>query len=288
MPPIGAQVSAAGGLPNAIIRARAIGAEAVQLFPSNPRQWRPFIYSDGDLSDFGTRLRRAGLPLFIHTIYLINLASPDATLRKRSTVALTQALVFAARTAASGVVTHIGSHRGDGFRTALRRVTRAIEEALTRAAEATEPPIPPLLLETSAGGGDSLGRSPAELGELVSAFPTRLGVCLDSAHLFAGGYSVHTEAGLAELVTELRREALLERVGLVHLNDCKTPLGSYADRHENLWEGLLGRAGLRTFMAQPAFRHVPFVLEVPGFAGHGPDSRNMRRARILRREVSAA
>ena len=181
-----------------------------------------------------------------------------------------------------------GCHRGDGFRTALRRVTRAIEEALTRAAEATEPPIPPLLLETSAGGGDSLGRSPAELGELVSAFPTRLGVCLDSAHLFAGGYSVHTEAGLAELVTELRREALLERVGLVHLNDCKTPLGSYADRHENLWEGLLGRAGLRTFMAQPAFRHVPFVLEVPGFAGHGPDSRNMRRARILRREVSAA
>jgi deoxyribonuclease-4 len=143
-----------------------------------------------------------------------------------------------------------------------------------------------LLLETSAGGGDSLGRSPAELGRLVRGLDRAgvpAGVCLDTAHLFAAGYPVHLEQGLEALLEELGAEVGLDRVGLVHLNDSRSGLGSLADRHENLWEGRIGRKGLAGWVCHPALREVPFVLEVPGFDGRGPDRRNLGRARRLRR-----
>ena len=285
LPRIGAQVSTAGGLSKAVARARAIGAEVVQIFPSNPRRWQPCPYTEHDIAAFTASLRRAALPLFVHTIYLINLASPDEDQRRRSTAALADALVFGARSGADGVVTHIGSHRGDGYAAARKRVVRAVTEARAQARERVQKPLPALLLETSAGGGDSLGRTPAELGDLVGAFPEGLGICLDSAHLFAAGYAVDTVEGLDALLVEIERHGLLGALGLVHLNDCKTALGSRSDRHENLWEGRLGRSGLRLFLGHTAFRRVPFVLEVPGFADHGPDVRNIRRARLMRREI---
>ena len=302
LPMIGAQLSAAGGLAHVVSRAREIGAEAVQIFSWNPRQWRPYDYSAADIALLRSEMRRAAMPLFVHTIYLVNLAGPDPLLRERSCAALAIGLAFAAAAGAAGVVTHIGSHRGDGFGIALPRVAEAIAVSQAAAAAAvadtavSNPPresgkgadrdLPPLLLEVSSGSGDSVGRDVEELSRLLTATegsPGPVGICLDTAHLFAGGHPVHTPQGLEILVESLAERGCLDRLGLIHLNDCRSSLGSFADRHENLWDGNIGRAGLEPFVRHPAFRHVPFVLETPGLEGHGPDRENMRRAKLMRR-----
>ncbi|MCJ7797430.1 MAG: deoxyribonuclease IV [Thermoleophilia bacterium] len=286
LPRIGAQVSTAGGLLNAVKRATDIGAEVVQLFAGNPRQWRGYAYTDQQLEAFGGALRESRLLLFVHTIYLINMAGPDPALRDRSTQALAVCLAFAARTGAAGVVTHVGSHRGDGFETALPRIREAVLRAQEAAiASCGSADLPPLLLESSAGAGNSVGRDPAELGlmlECLAGSPTPVGLCLDTAHLFAAGLAVHTSSGLGSLTAALSTAGCLDAVRLVHLNDSRTPFGSRSDRHENLGEGELGSAGLAMVVRHPAFRRSPFVLEVPGFDGHGPDAENMRRARAMR------
>lgn len=278
------------------MRARRIGAEAIQVFPSNPRQWRPSPYDAQTLVRFRDALRAAALPLYVHTVYLINLASPDEDLRRKSAVSLADALHFGALTGAAGVVTHVGSHRGEGFERGLERVIATVEaayslldERLARSSAVVDPPrrLPRLLLEVSAGGGDSLGGSPAELGRLVREVPYAPGVCLDTAHLYAAGIPVDTADGVAALMEALGTAGCENRVDLVHLNDSKTGLGSRADRHENLWDGRFGRGGLRYVLAEERLRRAPFVLEVPGADGHGPDTRNIRRARILRREAAA-
>ncbi|HSH70565.1 MAG TPA: TIM barrel protein, partial [Deferrisomatales bacterium] len=168
LPRVGAHLSVAGGLDKVLPRALAIGAEAVQVFPSSPRQWRPCRYTDREARGFGGGLAAAGIPLFVHTIYLISLASPDADQRARSVAALADALVFGARAGAAGVVTHLGSHRGEGFDTACPRVADALDRALgaARTAEGAEPPV--LLLETASGGRGAVGNTPQELGRLLS------------------------------------------------------------------------------------------------------------------------
>lgn len=283
LPRIGAHVSVAGGLGRSLERARRIGAEALQVFPSNPRQWRRPEFPPEELRGFRAALARARKPLAVHTIYLINLASPDPDLRRRSSRALADALVFGARAGAGGVVTHLGSHRGDGFDAALGRVASAAGEALGLAgAEAAPDPLPALLLETSAGGTGSVGSTPEELGRLLAELPETSGVCLDTAHLFAAGFPVHTPEGRDALLADLDRRVCLGRVGLVHLNDSRSELGSRRDRHENLWEGRIGRPGLALWVRHAALRHAPFVLETPGFDEEGPDRKNLRRAKLMR------
>ncbi len=283
LPLVGAHVSVAGGLDKVVPRARRIEAEVVQIFPSNPRQWRCPEPSPEALGPFRQALRRAGLPLFVHTIYLINLASPDPALRTRSAAALGHALRFGALAGAAGVVTHIGFHRGEGFERALGRVASSVRQARQLAGPAGEE-LPPLLLETSAGSRGSLGGTPEELGRLVEALPGEAGVCLDTAHLFAAGLPIHTPEGIERLLAEIDACVGLDRVGLVHLNDSRSPLGSRSDRHENLWEGKIGREGLALWVRHRRLRPVPFVLETPGFGQEGPDRRNVRRAKLLRKD----
>ncbi len=281
-------MSAAGGLHRVLPRARRIEAEVVQIFPSSPRQWRPGSADPRAIRAFGEELAAAGVPLFLHTIYLINLASPDPQLRHRSARSLGDALAFGARAGAAGVVTHLGSHRGDGFEAALGRVAETVAEARARAraslADGGGTGLPPLLFEASAGGRGTVGGTPEELGSLLRAAGGEVGVCLDTAHLLAAGYAIHTEEGLTAYLRELGTDVGLDRVGLVHLNDSKTACGSRSDRHENLWEGELGRAGLGLWVGCEEFRTVPFVLETPGFGNQGPDRKNVRRAKVLRRE----
>lgn len=238
-------------------------------------------YPEDDLATFGRSLQRRHVRLFVHTSYLINLASPDDSLRERSAGALVGAYAFGVTARAAALVTHVGSHRGDGFPAARARIV----DTIRRAREVFPGDLPPLLLETSAGGGHSVGASIAELGELVEAVGSGTGVCLDTAHLFAAGIPIHTVSGLDRLIGALEAAALLDKVGLIHFNDSLTQLGSKRDRHANLWEGAIGRAGLMVPLAHTAFRHIPFVLEVPGFDGRGPDVRNMRRARLMRRAL---
>lgn len=278
-------------------RAHAIGAEVVQVFNSNPRVWRPRAYGSEEIAALASGLSRYHLPLFVHTIYLINLASPDLGLRRRSAEALAHALAMGARARATGVVTHVGSHRGDGFPSSLPRIVAALGDAARAAtrmidAEGGDPALPPLLLETSAGSGGIVGSTLEEIERLLADTsaagpdgpPGRLslGLCLDTAHLFAAGYPLHTASGLKALVGELRERGLLGSVGLIHLNDSKTPFGSNRDRHENLGEGEIGRAPLGRVVREPAFARIPFVLEVPGEDGSGPDLPNVNLAKLMR------
>jgi deoxyribonuclease IV len=294
LPLIGAHVSAAGGWPFVLARAAELKAQAVQVFPWNPRRWAAPSYGSLELSDLGARLRHQRLPLYAHAIYLINPASPDLEIRRKSALALAQSFVFATLTGAEGVVSHVGSHRGSGFRAGVERFCETLQEALdasARALAAAAGRLPPLLLEGSANSGDATAQDLRQLSELRTELQQRtglpVGLCLDTAHLFAAGHPIHTEEGLEDLLGELRREGALASVALVHLNDSRSSLGSRADRHENLWQGKIGRRGLAPWLHHPLLRDVPFVLEVPGFDGKGPDRRNLRRARILRASRAA-
>jgi deoxyribonuclease IV len=318
LPVIGAQLSTAGGFAPVPQRALDVGAEAVQIFNTNPRIWRARVPAPGEMETFVAGLRAHKLRLFVHSVYLINLASPDDALRRRSAAALADALATGALAGAEGVVTHIGSHRGTDVDEAAKRVMGSIavaaalaEESLaagattgTRAGTAVSPPagapgsgrppLPTLLLETGTGAGNTLGGRLEELVALLSleravgpAARLPLGVCIDTAHLFAAGYAVHDDAGLEDFVHRVRSLGLLERIGLVHLNDSKIPFAVRRDQHENLGEGFIGYDGLARVVRHPALAHVPFILEVPGADGHGPDAANMALAKRMRSGAGA-
>ena len=292
LPLIGAQLSTAGGFAPVPDRAVAIGAEVAQIFSSNPRMWRPHTPSPEEVAALVSGLRHNGIPLYLHAIYLLNLASPDDELRRRSRDSLSTTLAVGALTRAAGVVTHLGSHRGDGFRAALRRIGETVQAAIDQAHLALptadrRPSLPPLLLENSAGSGHTVGGDLKELSALLQALPASCGLCLDTAHLFAAGYPVHTEVGLESLVERLHDDGLLERVSLIHLNDSKTPFASKRDQHENPGAGYIGLGGLGRVVRHPAFAAVPFVLEVPGKDGHGPDAANVARVKLMRGEAAA-
>lgn len=275
--PIGAHVSIAGKIYQAIPRAQALGCECLQIFYGSPRQWRLVSYLPQDLAEFKRRRAQADLgPLVAHAPYLINLASPDPRLHRRSIDALAHSLQGMDALGGKAVITHIGSAMGSPWRTARARVARALRAALRRCAHTH------ILLEGSAGGG--LGGTFAELREIIdeAGGHRRLGVCLDSAHLFAAGWDLRTSAGVAELVEAFDRAVGMRRLRALHLNDSKAHLGSHLDRHENIGEGTIGRAGFRAIFGHPALRDLPAFLETPGFARAGPDRENVERLKQLR------
>jgi deoxyribonuclease-4 len=287
LPLIGAHIRMAGGFASVPERALSIGAEVVQVFNSNPRTWRTRWPLPEEMTALTAGLRKYRLPLFLHTIYLINLASPDEQLRQRSGEALAEALILGALAGAAGVVTHVGSHRGEGFAATAGWVIGTAQAAIDGAGSGLEAKghqhmLPPLLLETGAGAGGTVGGRLAELAELLVSLPPSCGLCLDTAHLFAAGCAIHTASGLECLVQELGERSLLNSVGLVHLNDSKTPFASARDRHENPGDGHIGFAGLARVVRHPAFAAVPFVLEVPGLDGHGPDAASVALVKLMR------
>lgn len=280
---IGAHVSTAGTLDKCLDRACDIGAETIQLFASGPQSWRPCAHADEAIDTLRRRAGECGVaPLFLHGIYLINLASADPALVGRSVGSLKQYLKFCARSGAQGVIFHVGSHKGAGFDGVLAQVAGAIERVL-----ADTPAEASLILENSAGQGGSVGSTFAELGAIIRAVGSpRVKVCLDTCHCYAAGYDLKTPAGVAAAMDEFAREIGLDRLVAVHANDCKAGLGSGLDRHENIGQGHLGEDGFRAIMAHPAFRDRPFILEVPGYAGNGPDKENVETLKRIAAEVA--
>lgn len=283
-PRIGAQIKSAGGFALVPDRAFEIGAEVVQIFNANARQWRPRPYDPVEIKALTSGLRKYGLPLFFHTIYLINLASPDDELRRKSAEALAEALFAGAVCGAAGIVTHVGSRRGEDFTTAAEWVRESVLDAFAQAtARLTSlslnqsPPL--LLLETSAGSANSMGRDLDQLSVMLESLPGLCGLCLDTAHLFAAGYPLQQLEGANRLVATLETMGLLPHVKLIHLNDSKAPFASGRDHHENLGQGEIGATGLSAVVSHPAFCDIPFVLEVPGLDGHGPDAANIATAK---------
>lgn len=276
---IGAHVSIEGGLHKAIERARGIGAECVQLFASSPRSWRPARHDPEEVRRFRGEADSAQLePIYLHTIYLLNLASGSPLLWRRSIESLTDCLVWGHRLGAAGVVTHLGSSTGSTREEALERLCLSLHEALEAG-----PGSEPILLEISAGMGNAMGSSFAELGAILKmmSFDGRLQMCLDTAHAFAAGYDLTNRSGLDQMVADIEEHLGLDRLKLVHANDSKTPLGSGVDRHENIGRGMIGEKGFTNLLRHPALRSLPFVLEVPGLDGRGPDAANISALRRL-------
>jgi deoxyribonuclease IV len=283
---VGAHVSTAGGIHTAIDRVEAIGGEAVQVFTQSSRTWRPTDHDPANLGRFRERRAEARVgAVFCHAIYLINLASPDEELYEKSVASLLNTIEIACAIAADGIVLHVGSHLGSGFETGLERALPALERALERCSETTW-----LLLENSAGAGGTIGRSVTELAVLfdrLDAHP-RLGLCLDSCHLWVSGIDVTDAESLDATLDEIDERIGLDRLRTVHVNDAKDGLGSNRDRHANIGEGVLGDA-LGVFLARPRLQGLPAVLEVPGKDGRGPDADEIRKARELHsRSLGAA
>jgi deoxyribonuclease IV len=267
-----------GGVKAAPERAKEIGAEALQLFVQSPRAWR-FPNHDPDvLAGFPQRALDAGIgSTLVHAIYLCNFASPDDELYSKSVSTLESTVDTACAIDAEGVVFHVGSHLGSGFEAGLERAAPAIEQVLERCSDTTW-----LLIENSAGTGGTIGRSLEELATLVerlSGHP-RLGVCLDSCHLWASGYDVTDPAALDSLLDDFDRLIGLDRLRALHVNDSQTPLGSNRDRHANLREGLIGEK-LSVFLGNPRLQHLPAVVETEGQQGKGADAEEMRKLREL-------
>jgi deoxyribonuclease IV len=279
----GGHVSSSGGIFTAIDRIEAIGGDAVQLFTQSPRAWRPTNHEPAALERFRERRAEAGIDYVLcHALYLINLATPDHDLYEKSVTALMNTIAVA-REIEADVVFHVGSHLGSGFEAGLERVVPALERALEATAEKTW-----LLLENSAGAGGTIGRSIDELVAIVERLGQhpRLGVCLDSCHLWVSGVDVGDDATVAALLEELDDGIGLDRLRALHINDAAAPLGSNRDRHANLGEGLIGD-GLAVLLGNPRLQHLPALLETPGSTGHGPDADQISRLRELHARTMA-
>jgi deoxyribonuclease-4 len=274
----GAHVSTAGGIHTAIDRIEAIGGESVQIFTQSPRTWRPTNHDPANFERFKERRAEAGIDgVVCHALYLVNLATPDKEIYEKSVATLENTVDVGCAIEADGVVFHVGSHLGAGFEAGLEHVVPALERALERCSDTTW-----LLIENSAGAGGTIGRSVDELSILVERLGRhpRLGVCLDSCHLYVSGVDVADRGALDACIDEVEERIGLDRLRALHVNDAAAPLGSNRDRHANLGEGEIGE-GMEVFIGHPKLQGLPTILEVPGPDGHGPDAAEIQKLRDL-------
>ena len=263
--PIGAHVPVAGGLLKGLACAREIGAEAVQVFVSNPRGWALSTGDPGQDAAFREQAQHLCLPVFVHAPYLVNFGSPTEATLVKSVASIAHSLQRAAALGARGVVVHAGSavagaHRDDALAQLRSHLLPLLETA--------DPAGPRLLVEPTAGGGQALAATVAELGpwfDQLDAHPL-LGVCLDTCHAFAAGHDLAAPGGMKTVLDELVRVVGRGRLGLVHANDSKDPLGSGRDRHEAIGAGLIGKDPFAELFRHPAMRGVPVIIETPGDA----------------------
>ncbi len=274
-----------GGVRKALERGSELEVDAVQLFVQSPRAWRFPDHDPNDLAAFRTRRVELGIGgVLVHALYLVNLASPNDDFYEKSVQTMCSTVDAACAIGADGVVFHVGSHQGAGLEAGLERAVPALQQVVERCSDTTW-----LLLENSAGAGGTIGRSIDELAALFEALDRhpRLGVCLDSCHLWVSGYDVTDRGALDSLLDELDERIGLDRLRALHVNDAQAPLGSNRDRHANMLEGLMGEK-LGTFLGHPRLQGLPAVLEVAGPDNHGPDAGEMRKLRELHARATGA
>ncbi len=276
-------MSIAGGIDLAVDRlAEMGGGQAMQIFTQSPRRWQPTEREAERLARFRRRRRETGVDYVLcHGVYLINLATADRRLHERSRRALL-ATVDVAGELRADVCLHVGSHAGRGVEAALDRIARALEPALDRLSGRSH-----LLLENCAGGGGTVGRSIAELETIIDrlAGHRRLGICLDTCHLWATGVDITRPDAVEALVADVRQRVGLRRVRALHVNDTPDQLGSNRDVHANIGQGRM-RDGLAALLGHAAFSGLPAILETPGRDGRGPDATELRRLKALCRRSS--
>ena len=278
---IGGHVSPAGGLVNAFNRGVERDCDAIQIFNQSPRAWRHRTYDEDDVAEFRKLLAEGPVrAIVIHAVYLINPASKDRIVRKKSIDALAHALQTGDRIGAHGVVVHPGSTVGEPLEEAIDRVGDAIRRVLAESESCR------LLLENTAGAGGTIGRSFDELARLIElgGGHDRIGICLDSCHMLASGFDVRAADGLSEVIDRCVEIVGTDRLACLHVNDSQTALGSNRDRHAPLGTGELGRKGCAAFFSEPRFEGLPAIFEGPGFDGRGAGPRDIEVARELRAE----
>jgi deoxyribonuclease-4 len=267
-PPLGAHLSIAGGVVNALLAAERFGCQTVQLFTKNSNQWVGKPFAADEPAEFRKLLRRLKLKFATsHDSYLINLATADPELWRRSVEAFVDELDRAEALGLTYLVTHPGAHVGCGEDGGLTNVTRAIDEVHARRPDAKVK----ALLELTAGQGTCLGHRFEHLAVVLDKVqePKRLGVCLDTCHVFAAGYSFGTAAEYEAMLDEFDRLIGLKRLKLFHLNDSKKPCGSRVDRHEHIGRGHIGLEPFRRLLNDPRFQKTPMILETPKEDAHG-------------------
>src|SRR3954447_19610148 len=277
---VGAHVSTSGGLANAIERGEERGCESIQIFNQSPRMWRPTKYGEEDFAAFREAMDASGVEaVVIHAVYLINCASKDKELRKKSLNSLAHALRIGDAIGAAGVVLHPGAQKGEPLGPSMKRASKTIAAAL----EASD--SCPLLLEQTAGHKGLLGRDFDETSELIELAGSgkRFGLCLDSCHLFVQSYDITDAEHLTKVVDEADAKVGIERLQCLHVNDAAAPLGSCRDRHANLGKGEMGKQGLAAFLSESRFEGLPATLETPGPHKKGADRKEVQEARRLRK-----
>lgn len=273
---IGAHLSSSGGIHTAVDRAEAIGAESLQVFTQSPRRWRPTDHDPATFETFRARREEVGLRgVLCHALYLCNFGATDGAIYEKSVAALVNTMEVARAIDADAVVLHVGSHLGAGFEACLERVLPALDRILELTNDTTW-----LLMENSAGAGGTIGRSLEELAQIYERLDRhpRLGVCLDSCHLYVSGVDVTDRAALDALLDELDDAVGFDRLRALHVNDSAAELGSNRDRHANIGDGVLGEK-LGVFLGHPRLQGLPAVLEVEGRDKKGPDKEQIDLAK---------
>jgi len=274
-------MSIAGGVDQAPLRGKQVGCDTIQVFTKSNRQWRAKRLSDREVEAFKANLQMTGIaPVVAHDCYLVNLAAPRGPVWKKSVAAFREELERAERLGIPYLVTHPGSHAGAGESEGIRRVAEALNLL-----HAALPACPvQVLLETTAGQGSSLGYRFEQLAAILARVEEsgRVGICLDTCHVFAAGYDIRSTEGYRKTLADLAACLGLARLKACHLNDSKGGLGSRLDRHEHIGEGRLGLAAFRSLLNDPRLRRVPMILETPKDEDFiAADRRNLARLRRL-------
>ena len=279
---IGAHVSTAGGISNAVGRAKEIGCEAIQIFGSSPQTWAFKPVPGEQIELFKQSIADAGIgPVFLHAIYLINLGTPNEDSLKKGINSLIKYMNLAADIGAAGVIFHPGSHGGRGYDAVLPQTVDAIKTVLD-----ASPYVPCLAVQNMAGMGQHIGAKFDELDGILKAVDSpRLKICLGTSHAFAAGYDLTNSQGIKAMLDELDAGPGSASVAAVHANDSKRVCGSGVDRHDNIGDRFIGEEEFAAIMGDPAFVEFPFFLEVPGFEGNGPDKRNIDIFKTIRKQV---
>jgi deoxyribonuclease-4 len=274
---IGAHISTKGGLHTVFERASLIDASAIALFAKNSNQWKGKTMTDDDVALFA-KLRTVK-PILTHASYLINLATTTPEFHRKSIEALADELDRAERLGIHAVVLHPGAHLGAGVDKGVDQIARSLDQvhALLPKHQVVT------LLETAAGQGSCLGCTFEELGQIIDRVDDkkRVGICVDTCHIFASGYDIRSKDGWERAVDEIDEHVGIEKVGAFHLNDSKKPLGSRVDRHENIGEGEIGVEAFRHVVSDARFRRIPKLLETPKKIEHESDRKNLATLRAL-------
>jgi len=271
---VGAHVSIAGGVDNAVERQREVGGNCGQIFTTSPQVWRNPSITDGEAARFREAAAAEAIgPWVVHASYLVNLATPKEDLREKSIASLQADVDAAAELGIEYVNVHLGAHTGAGVERGLANAASALD-ALEVPADVQ------VLVETDAGGGTKLGDEFDQLATVLERSGQELGVCLDTAHAFAAGYDLSTPAGVEETLATVAETVGLDALACIHLNDSKHACGTHKDEHAHVGEGEIGEAGMEAVLTHEAIRDLPIVLETPNEDDRG-FAWNIDRARTL-------